>query len=501
MAQQKVPLNVKHKILYKGLVFILVPLALQMVFFAMLYQLMQRAESLAESEARQSRAVMWMDSLAVQFADGLSNIGNVIYGGKRDELTDPDAYRARMDPVVAQGREVFAGNPQMLDLVSEASQLEEEQYQLLRSLSIEAPERHSISSVIHSVMALKPALVRLGRTVNKINEKLAVQRKELERARQAEESNRRQLKTQVLLGVCGSVALTIALLIIFVSGITHRLHALVNNAQKLPRGEPLEEKVAGDDELGYLDSVLHEAAGDLKAAAQNRKQIMEMVAHDLRTPLASSGLILERLLGRMTGRSDAQDVEDVQNTKKSLSTVVNLVEDLLTIDQLESGTLALQKELIEIRPLVQESFRMLAGQSETKQVKLVNEVVEVAIDCDRQRLLQVLNNLISNAIKFSPVGATVRVTTDIAPSEIKFSVIDQGPGIPASVQARVFDRFYQESTRRGGFGLGLNIVKLIIAAHNGQVGVTSEPPNGSTFWFTLPVDVDLSDCFEPAAQP
>jgi two-component system CheB/CheR fusion protein len=122
----------------------------------------------------------------------------------------------------------------------------------------------------------------------------------------------------------------------------------------------------------------------------------------------------------------------------------------------------------------------------------VREGPDFEVIADQPRIGQVVMNLLTNAIKHSPTGSTVKVLTECDKDTVKLSVIDQGKGISKADSERIFEKFVQskDANRKGGFGLGLAICKLIIEAHKGTVGVKSEEAKGSQFWFTLPNDED-----------
>jgi signal transduction histidine kinase len=137
--------------------------------------------------------------------------------------------------------------------------------------------------------------------------------------------------------------------------------------------------------------------------------------------------------------------------------------------------------------LIREALEMLGPIAATRSVKLVDEMRDgdVFVLADRGRILQVLSNLVGNAVKFTPEGRTVTISGYREDDVVRFSVFDEGPGIPAEHVARIFDRFWQAKRRGEGAGLGLAIAKGIVEAHGGHIWVDNEPGQGARFHFTL----------------
>jgi two-component system phosphate regulon sensor histidine kinase PhoR len=170
-----------------------------------------------------------------------------------------------------------------------------------------------------------------------------------------------------------------------------------------------------------------------------------------------------------------------------------LIEDLLTISELESGRVQLNLQPIALRSLVEKVLGDYKARASTKNTHLTNETPDVRVRVDADRLEQVLGNLIDNAIKYGRNEG--RIVVKARPSDngqIEVVVEDDGPGIPSESLERIFERFYRvdkaRSREQGGTGLGLSIVKHIVQSHGGKVWATSEPGHGASFFFTVPQD-------------
>jgi signal transduction histidine kinase len=181
-------------------------------------------------------------------------------------------------------------------------------------------------------------------------------------------------------------------------------------------------------------------------------------------------------------------VHQVEKNGKRLERLLN---DLLDFARFEAGTFRLNRETYDLVPKLQDVVESLTPQIETAhlQLRLSRPEAPLMVRMDPERLDRVLFNLLSNAIKFTPEGGTIRVTIESRDGMLCGAVSDTGPGIASEDLPRLFHRFSQlelGKRMKGGTGLGLSISKAIIEAHGGQIGASSEPGKGSTFWFQVP---------------
>jgi PAS domain S-box-containing protein len=236
-----------------------------------------------------------------------------------------------------------------------------------------------------------------------------------------------------------------------------------------------------------------------KAVEKRVKEFYSSVSHELRTPLTSIFGSLALIENGIVGAINEEGVELVQVARESCDRLLRLISDLLDFKKIEEGQMELRKEEIDARQLLDTCMEAMAGYAVQSKVELILDGRESAppdevIEGDPDRLLQVLLNLVSNAVKFSKQGD--RVTVKIEKGEnlpIRFSVCDQGPGIAGHDMHKLFQRFQQldsaDDRNFGGTGLGLAISKALVEQHGGQIGVMSQVGSGSTFWFELPQKV------------
>jgi PAS domain S-box-containing protein len=240
-----------------------------------------------------------------------------------------------------------------------------------------------------------------------------------------------------------------------------------------------------------------------KILEQLKADFVNMVSHDLRTPLTAFRAFLQTL--EVGGYGDVSDKGKAAagRLQNSVERLVVLINDLLDMEKMEAGRMELSLQPVKLSAVVQGALDMVASYAEQQHIILkVSERQDIDVEADGDRLIQVVQNLVANAIKFSGPNKTVEVSygfspersgTDVAASvaesQAEIAIIDQGSGISAEDQKYVFDRFHQLKNSQGkvGSGLGLAICKTIIDAHNGIIGVSSQVGEGSTFWFRLPI--------------
>lgn len=228
----------------------------------------------------------------------------------------------------------------------------------------------------------------------------------------------------------------------------------------------------------------------LKQLERTREEFIANVSHELRTPLSHIKGYVETLLD---GAKNDPDVSTrfLETIARNADRLELLIEDLLTISELESGRVTLRLQTVELHAAVAKVFDDFKSRAQARKIALTDETAAHTVHADPSRLEQVLSNLVDNAIKYGRSGGRVVVgarNTDDAKVEV--SVRDDGVGLPPEALERVFERFYRvdkaRSREQGGTGLGLAIVKHIVQGHGGKVWARSEPGKGATFYFTLP---------------
>jgi len=232
-----------------------------------------------------------------------------------------------------------------------------------------------------------------------------------------------------------------------------------------------------------------------------KDEFTAVVSHELRTPLTSIrgslGLLESGVLGPLPDKAQRMTQIAVQNTDR----LVRLINDILDLERLESDVDHLRDAPCDAAELIARATEAMLPAAVAAEVTLAVDAAPITFEADPDRIIQTLTNLISNAVKFSPAGGTVQITSERRSEDVLFSVSDRGRGVPADKLETIFGRFQQvdssDSRQSGGTGLGLAICRSIVEQHGGRIWARSEPGEGSTFSFALPLSRDPGDEYLP----
>ena len=484
----------KLRIIHKGLLLLLVPFTIQLILFGALFVLNLKAEQIASEERLRNRFMHLvtanLEDSGVAWGNILNRLASLHVHNSSVSMTAAQ-YHEKTQKQLDELRTMTFTNKDFVDIINQLVELrdvQEETFTVVEQNSEAFGDLAKIQEMKRRYKSLRDNLRLAREKLTEINKMGVWQHARIDQAVAAEKFQRDMMKTILILGFVMQLALTAGMIFYFLKNITERLSILVNNAHCLPEGVELEERVTGSDEIAYLDSVLHDASNSLLDASQNRQAIMNMIAHDIRSPLMAANLLLEKLTGEIQScEAGSRTAVRLQNTFKQLSL---LVEDLLAIDKLESGTLELDLNMFDLQTLVEEAAETARPQADKRKIQIVNSAPAGEVVADRGRILQVLNNFISNAVKYSPDNSLIELRGKFEEDSVTVYVADKGQGIIKKDLQHVFDKFFQSSdpAAKQGFGLGLAISKMIILSHNGNLGAESIVGQGSTFWFSLPVD-------------
>jgi len=230
-----------------------------------------------------------------------------------------------------------------------------------------------------------------------------------------------------------------------------------------------------------------------RKALAAREELMGVVAHDLRNPLGAITMKAALIRKGADSSSIRQQAQSIENVAWRMEYLIKSMLDVATI---EAGKFSVVPVRCTVEDLLRETIEMFTNLAASKQVRLEQMVKTpgLAVEADRERVLQVFSNLVGNALKFTRPGGCVTLTAESQGAMVRFAVLDTGPGIAPEHVPRVFDRFWKKDTSgTRGTGLGLFIAKGIVDAHGGRIWVESRIGQGATFYFTLPIA-------EPAAS-
>jgi PAS domain S-box-containing protein len=236
--------------------------------------------------------------------------------------------------------------------------------------------------------------------------------------------------------------------------------------------------------------VVHDVS-ETKAVERLRREVLQMISHDLRSPLAAIHGFHSLLLSGTVAELNEQGLRLANISGANGNRMLELINDLLDIEKMESGMLKLDRNNINLADVVRQAIESVQLLADAKHIKLDADRESIFVFADQKRIVQVLVNLLSNAIKFSGEHTSVRTEIRRQDDAVEVRVIDQGPGIPADSLGAVFDRFKQlesgHQAKKTGSGLGLAICRALVELHGGQIGVTSAMGEGATFYFRLGV--------------
>ena len=242
-------------------------------------------------------------------------------------------------------------------------------------------------------------------------------------------------------------------------------------------------------EATHNSKVLEETVERLQKVERLKNGFLSTVSHELRTPLTSIRGSLGLLASGAVGALSDEGVEVVAIAERNAVRLITLINDILDIERLETGTVELQFAQVSVESILRRAMESLPAFGQTHGITVEAPEVSSMIWADADRIVQVLVNLLSNAVKFSPSGGVVTIGVGLRENWVEFRVTDRGRGVPAAHRQMIFERFRQVETsdarEKGGTGLGLAICKSIIEQHGGTIGVESEEGRGSTFWFRV----------------
>jgi signal transduction histidine kinase len=241
--------------------------------------------------------------------------------------------------------------------------------------------------------------------------------------------------------------------------------------------------------LPHVFRIYRRQREDLEGVALRQWEMLANVSHDLRSPLASIMLNASALL-EVPSRDDQVTRQCAKQIQCAVQRMNRLIHDLLDFESIRTGHLCLDAGVHGAAPIVDELVKCFLPIAEQRQVTLMAEHgmrLLPEVRCDRSRIIQVLDNLISNAVKVTPAGGTVCVRVEAVGRDLRFAVADNGPGIADEDQPRLFNWLWRARTSSyQGTGRGLAIAKGIVEAHGGRIWVESKLGVGTTFYFTLP---------------
>ena len=295
--------------------------------------------------------------------------------------------------------------------------------------------------------------------------------------------------TGVLVALGCALGLGLGATAVLANRLTRRLRVLSEATAAVAAGsfrEPIPER--GDDEIAAVAHSFNAMAANLRQLDQLKESFLATVSHELRSPLTSMREAAHLLHEEVAGTLNPKQTRLVAIIGASTERLLRLVNQILDLSRLRAGRLPLARRTLDLTQVAERGVNELRPQAAEGHVSVsverVGQNFEAAVDEDK--LVQVVVNLVANAIRFTPAGGRVAVRVVDAGPEVELHVEDTGVGIPAAALPRIFDMYQQAHSQSGGTGLGLAIVRGVVEAHNGRVTVESQEGKGSRFTVLLP---------------
>jgi signal transduction histidine kinase len=302
---------------------------------------------------------------------------------------------------------------------------------------------------------------------------------------------------QLLAAAIVSAAIALLMARWLARGMTQPLRDMAQAARRMETGDySTRVRTRSRDEVGQLAEAFNTMSAELEGLERLRRDLVANVSHELKTPITAIRAHLENLLDGV----ERADPETLQVMLAQSERLGRLVDQLLDLSRLESGDVPLDRAPVPLAPLVSQVLSEIDVARTDRGIAVSSEMPEdlPPAFADRERVHQVLFNLVDNAVRHTPSGGAVTVSAHRHDGSVEVEVHDTGVGIPAEHIPRLFERFYRVDTSRsrdddGGTGIGLAIARSVVEAHGGQIHAASEPGRGSTFTFELPVATAAGD--------
>lgn len=476
------------KLFQQGLILVSLPLAFELIFVFFLVQMLNDAERQANF-AEQSRAIINESTMVAVLT--YDCINSLTCYNNTDEKKWAERFNAKQSEIPAHLNmldKLVQDRPSRVQDIAKKFQTEaHRQSRLLEKVKerIDDGDKLFAAAVAQKFQGDNNDIARMAVDLELLGREVDTQK-----ITEEEQSSRKRIRSFLYAFVLVNVILAFALVFYFNRATIKRLQVLVDNTRKLAKKEPLNPVLAGEDEMAVLDKGFHATAKSLEELDRRKQEFVSMISHDLRTPLTSILGTIALLERGIFGSLNENGNKRVRDSELSIRQLIKLINDLLDIDKLESGRFELFIQNLEFSELIERSIDTVRSFAEQNEITIVSQVSSLKLDCDADRMQQVLVNLLSNAVKFSPAGSTVLIEARIKSDDwVEIAVKDQGRGIPKEKIDAVFDRFKQveeaDGRKKGGTGLGLAICKAILEEHGGSIGVESEPGKGSIFFLRL----------------
>jgi signal transduction histidine kinase len=472
----------------QGILLITIPLVFELVFVLSLSALLRQGDEQRKEFAQSTEFVAGVSQLTQKVMEAVLTLS--VWKTTRSE-----DYAKKFDATVATLPEINAN----LALLSRGDSVQEKHVAALKEseqhiFKLIGGFRHP--SAVAMMILMDPVVYRrdLSQSLAAfINETTAIA--EEQKVKHEINSRRDQkfhqlVNMTLLFGIALNIIISLLMVHIFSRRITSRLAIVSDNCRRFVARTHLHEPVGGRDEIADLDLHIHDMEKTVRAAEQRRDEYVQMVNHDLRSPLTAIQTILAGTMKGLYGELTEKGKSRIEDAKLDASRLLELINEAMEVDRIDSGQFQLNRIPFDLADLVSDVITSLTPLMEQKQMAISIEPIVTEVNADRPRLFRVLANIIDNAIKYSPASSTIRVVLKQNDTEVMVEVADQGPGVSATDAGKMFKAYergeHGPAKNPGGKGLGLAICKKIVEAHGGRIGAEKGLRKGAVIWFTIP---------------
>jgi signal transduction histidine kinase len=488
----------KLRITHKGIIIVAIPLICELFFLGLLWHLLEQAEEETQRAQHSKEIIASGDSLIKLYYDAGTAL---LHYGFTQNKASGEAYDQIIQEIPKTFKnmhELVADQPEQQVTIARIENVGDRGVKMLERVHTEldkgerSPMRF-LGLATHR-KELQSLMVELSTELKMFVEP------EIE----AEQYSRRQrnivrgeIKVLMFAGVTCSILLALMVAMRMTRDIVFRIAQVSDNTSRLAAGKELSAPLTGDDEIAYLDGVFRSYIAKQKEIEELKQDFLNMVSHDLRTPLCSLGTLLELFAADVYGPINEVGQSRLEMAEREVGRLLDLINALLDIEKMEAGKMLLETDTCDFAELAERAVQSVSAYALKRNIQIVRTHTKANVCADGDRIVQVLVNLISNAVKFSPDNSSIEIrAVDAEPMLVRIEVIDQGRGVPKDLQTKIFQRYEQVQASDGkakrGTGLGLAICKAIVECHGGTIGVKGDEGKGSTFWFTLPLAVSSS---------
>lgn len=475
----------KGSLVSKVLLLVLIPLISQSIFLFWIDGQLARSQELANNERQQTDLISIVNEVWLRIFSANANSGLfTVYhqnSYKERALDDLEALNRTSDALEL----LMNRAPQTKSLWFDAKQFIWQETRAIQERIEKSGTELVDTELGHMSDFIEPALNVNARMAKIVAGEIGT----LADITQQNEELRKQLQTLIFSAIAINAILSAGQWWALRRNVSRRITVLLENARQLPLRGPLKEPTGGSDEIAALDKLLHRAARELRISDDQRKSMMDLIAMKIGQPLKEITLYLNLLDGETSkvANFSQRGKEALSTTKRNLDRVRMLASDLLTIDQSSGLNNELEPNLCNIRDLLEESAASVRSLADKHGITFNIATSDFRVRLDRKRMVQVLVNLLANAVKFSPAQSEIYLAARTIGVDLEITVKDSGPGMDRATSEKIFEKFFRSNNQnQQAFGLGLAICKLLVEAHGGEIAVQSELGHGSTFIIDIP---------------